>query len=413
MRMKRVPSRAALLAIASASVMALSATAHAEILRMAAWNIEADIDGDTGPLPGLPGVLEGIGEETIGSDGSIPLDILTLEETTSKVDTINPIVNDLNSFYSSAALVSKYGTNVYATPSFEASTSGGYVGDGNGPNDIIYNSSVLNLISAKGVGNPGASGSYPGGGAYAGEYRQVALYEFQPISGPASSAFYVFVMHAKSGTTNTDATDRNDEAEIVRNYEAANLPSNARVIYAGDLNTSASTDASYETFTAADSPSDVAQGQGFDPLDEPGNWDENNAFQQGSGAAKGVLTESTTDIRYRDDFQLQTQNVYEDQSGGLEYVDGTYQAFGNNGSVAEGHDVSGSTALSGLPTSAPADGEPDSSQVISDLQTASDHFPVVADYTEVVPEPASLATMSFGVIGMLLLGRRKKSCASI
>src|SRR5580704_18986832 len=67
-------------------------------IRVATYNIEADIDGVTTPLPGLYQVLEGIGEEQLQGDVQ-PLDILALEETTSNSATIAPIVCNLNTFY--------------------------------------------------------------------------------------------------------------------------------------------------------------------------------------------------------------------------------------------------------------------------------------------------------------------------
>ncbi len=154
-------------------------------------------------------------------------------------------------------------------------------------------------------------------------------------------------------------------------------------MYAGDLNTTSSNDASYQTLLATDSPGGVAQGAGFDPINRPGNWDDNTAFQD-------ILSESATDLRYRDDHELITQNILSAAAGGLGYVTGAYHTFGVNGTTPEGGSVnSGSdTALdSDLvqdgPTFIPA------STLYSDLTTASDHLPVVADYDLI---PADTAT---------------------
>src|ERR1035437_9597534 len=70
------------------------ASAQTRTIRVVTYNIEDDISGATTPLPGLiapssggsvtnGGVLEGIGEEILGSDPAQPLDILALQETTS------------------------------------------------------------------------------------------------------------------------------------------------------------------------------------------------------------------------------------------------------------------------------------------------------------------------------------------
>jgi hypothetical protein len=84
-----------------------------------------------------------------------------------------------------------------------------------------------------------------------------------------------------------------------------------------------------------------------------------------------------------------TTNVYYGAADGLALVPGTYHAFGNNGTTPYNGTVnSGSnTALnsdlaSGAPISA--------AQLYLDLTTASDHLPVVADYTIPITVPAPL-----------------------
>jgi Endonuclease/Exonuclease/phosphatase family len=325
-------------------------------IRAATYNIEADINGVTTPRPGLYQVLEGIGEEQLQGDVQ-PLDILALEETTSNSTTIAPIVSNLNSFYAGLA--------VYSQSPYQA-TQNGSNADGNGPNGLVYNTKTLNLLASVGVGTPGGPSN--------GEYRQVVRYEFQPVGDTGSTGiFYTYVAHSKSGGTSADATDRNEEAQIIRNDEAT-LPANAAVIYMGDFNTTASSDASYQTLTASTSPSGVAQGAGFDPINMPGNWDLNSAF-------RGIMTESATNLRYRDDHQLVTQNILNDAPGELGYIASTYNAFGNNGTTPEGGSVdSGSdTALN---NDLVQDGPTfiSASTLYGDLTTASDHLPVVADY---------------------------------
>jgi endonuclease/exonuclease/phosphatase family metal-dependent hydrolase len=332
-------------------------------IRIVTYNIEDDINGATTPLPGLYPVLEGIGEEEV--QGSYqPLDILALQETTSNVTTVAPIVSTLNTFYSGIA--------DYAQSTYQATQSGGNT-DGNGPNALIYNTTTLNLLASVGVGTPKGSSN--------GEYRQVVRYEFQPVGDTGSTGiFYVYVSHSKSGSTTTDSNDRNEEAQIVRNDEAT-LPASAAVLYVGDLNLNASTDASYQTLAAASSPSGVGQGAGFDPINKPGNWALNSAFQ-------GILTESATDLRYRDDLELVTQNVLDDTAGNIGYVSGSYHTFGNNGTTP----IQGSVD-SGSDTALNNDLVQDGPLFISaatlyaDLTTASDHLPVVADYTVPPPPP--------------------------
>ena len=312
-------------------------------LRIATYNMEADINGDTTPLPGFYQVLEGIGEEQLQGDVQ-PVDIVTLEETTSNSTTVAPIVTNLNSYYNGLA--------VYAQSSYQATEEGNDPTDGNGPNALIYNTKTLTLLASVGVGTPEGSTN--------GEYRQVVRYEFQPVGDTGSTGiFYVYVSHMKSGTTSADATDRGEEATIIRNDEAT-LPANSSVLYTGDLN-SAPPEAEFTNFTAS------GQGEAYDPL----NFSTSVQY----------YSESATDLRYRDDYELMTSNVLDD-TGAINYVSGTLHSFGNNGTTpAQGSVNSGSdTALN---SDLVQDGGTfiSASTLYSDLTTASDHLPVVADYT--------------------------------
>src|ERR1017187_10057349 len=154
------------------------ASAQTMTIRVVAYNIAADINGITAPLPGLitpsgvggtvtnGGVLEGIGEEILGSDPAQPLDILALQETTSNGTTIQPIVNGLNIVYSTRGISAGY-----AMSPVQGGQNGGNTG-GNGPNAMVYNTNTLQLIASVGVGTPLGSGN--------GEYRQVMRYLFAP-----------------------------------------------------------------------------------------------------------------------------------------------------------------------------------------------------------------------------------------
>ncbi len=144
--------------------IAAAAFAQTRTIRVVTYNIEDDIDGATTPLPGLiapssggsvtnGGVLEGIGEEVYGGDTNRPIDILTLQETTSNTTTVQPIVDGLNAFYSSRGMSAGYAMSPY-----QATEEGGDTADGNGPNALVYNTNTLQLIASVGVGTPGGRG---------------------------------------------------------------------------------------------------------------------------------------------------------------------------------------------------------------------------------------------------------------
>jgi endonuclease/exonuclease/phosphatase family metal-dependent hydrolase len=345
------------------SITCFGVCAHAGVLRVVDWNIEADINGHTTARAGFNTVLQGIGNEIIANNAQ-PLDIMSLEETTSNATTVQPILTMLNGDYAGAN---------YKTSTLQASESGGDASSGNGPNAIVYNANTVTLLGSVGVGTPDGSGN--------GEYRQVVRYEFQPIGG--NSPFYVYVSHMKSGTTSSDASDRGKEATIIRNNEAT-LPANSSVLYLGDLN-AAPPEAEFTNLTAS------GEGQAFDPLN--------------FSTSTQLLTYSSTSLRFRDDYQLMTQNIL-DGTGAIGYVNGSLHTFGNNGTTAARArtDAATNTDLSYMTT---ANGyTPTQSQILSALTTASDHLPNVADYTFSVPEPTCLTLIAFGL--NILLNRRPR-----
>jgi len=382
--------------------------AQTRTLRIVTYNIEDDIASTvfgppfstdaTTPLPGLVspyaggtstngsytggGVLEGIGEEVLSDGVAQPLDIVCLEET-SGGSTVNPIVTALNTYYSQ---YNPSATNLYAATPYQATESGGTTNDGNGPNSMVYNTKTVQLLASVPVDPPGGTGSL---GSSSGEYREVMRYEFCPAGEPTNSAptFYIYVSHYKSGTTSGDATDRAEEAVIIRNNET-NLPANARVIYVGDYNVDTSAEAGYQTIAAATSPGGIAQGQGLDPLNVTNNPNINWESTTTNKSILIMLSDSDTDLRYRDDLQLSTSNIFYSQPGGLGLVTNTYHSFGNNASLTYGASVNNATntALNNLVAGAPIS----ASQLRLDLTGASDHLPVVADYT--IPLPAANLT---------------------
>ena len=94
---------------------------------------------------------------------------------------------------------------------------------------------------------------------------------------------------------------------------------------------------------------------------------------------------------------------------GLQLVPGTYTPFGNNGSTAFHGTVNsaGNTALADLPNQA---------AVLSALTTATDHLPLVADYTVVgVPEPTSAVLACLAALALVVARhnrRRSRQCSS-
>jgi hypothetical protein len=170
----------------------------------------------------------------------------------------------------------------------------------------------------------------------------------------------------------------------------------------GDYNMGGTTEAGYQTMTALTSPTasgSLSQGMAVDPLN-PTNVTTTWSSSNHTAAYESMITESTeTRFSFRDDLQLMTSNVYTDSSTALAYVPGSEHAFGNDGTVA-----AGGTYFTGT---APAAG--DFSNVKYDLSQASDHLPLVADYTfsfSTVPEPGTMLLLG-GSAGLMAFRRRR------
>jgi PKD repeat protein len=379
-------------ALCVACGFATLASAQNLTLRIVCYNIEDDTGGFTTPRPGLinpsgggsttnGGVLEGIGEEILGTDSAQPLDILALEETTRNSNTVASIVAGLNAFYS---VYNPLASNMYAMSAYQATDSGGET-SGGGPNALVYNTKTVQLLASVPVDPPGGVSQL---GSASGEYREVMRYEFAPASQTPTPAteFYIYVSHYKAESGTNEEAARAEEAAIIRTNEADSLPANARVLYVGDYNVDTSSEAGYQTILAATAPNGIAQGKGIDPL----NTNATTGINFDGNSNLSWKTETTTKLEYRDDLQVSTTNVYNAVVGGLALVPGTYHAFGNNGTTSYETSVNsaGNTALNDLKPGSPIS----AAQLYMDLTNASDHLPVVADYTIPVVQPGAVFT---------------------
>jgi hypothetical protein len=384
-----------------APVASAQATTNRTI-RVVCYNLMDDIDGFTTPLAGLiapfgggsftesssgtvtnGGVLEGIGEEILGADPAQPIDILALEETTSNTSTVQPIVNALNTFYS---LSNPGPSNMYAMSAYQATEQGGIITNGNGPNAMVYNTTTVQLVASVPVDPPGGISQL---GSISGEYREVMRYEFAAagVTVTPSNVFYVYVSHYKAQTNASDQVSRTGEATIIRNDEANHLPADARVIYLGDYNISISGELSYQIILSNSAPNGIHQGQGIDLL----NLSAATNIDWSTNSLLSVKSETATALEWRFDIQLITSNVYYGLPGGLALVPGTYHIFGNNGTTPYKKSVNNGSNTA-LNTNLAAGSTISAAQLYQDLTGASDHLPMVADYT--IPVPVSTTNAS-------------------
>ena len=369
-------------------ITAVASAQTTRTLRIVTYNLQADTGTITTPRAGLVipsggsatngGVLEGIGEEIIAGDPAQPIDVLALNETTSNSTTVQPIVDALNTFYAYFGKTARY-----AMSSYQALSTGG---TGGGPSALVYNTNTVQLLASIGVGTP--TGAEPSGN---GEYRQVVRYEFAPtgVTAGTNNEFYIYVSHYKASSGSANEADRLGEATIIRNDETS-LPANSRVLYVGDYNPdNNSGEPGYQTICSNSAPNGVKQGQGVDPLNilwGPYTSASTTINWSSTTTATNILfmlSDASTGIKYRDDLQVMTSNVYYGVTGGLAYVPGSYHSFGNNGSFTYGASVntSGNTALNDLDPALTNLYKLSATTLKAYLTTASDHLPVVADYT--------------------------------
>jgi hypothetical protein len=402
-------------ALLAACCLAMTLCAQTRALRIVTYNIEADIGvtnkqptftnivtsaAEGPPLPGLiapptatnnfaaGGVLEGIGEELVNGNAQ-PLDILALQETTSNPATVTPIVNALNTFYGFAGL--------YSNSTYQATESSGDNAFGNGPNALVYNTKTVQLLASVPVDPPGGTNNLGGvSSGYSGEYREVMRYHFAPagVATNAFNTFYIYVSHYKSGSSITanNTNSRAAEAFIVRSNMMTTLPAGARILYVGDFNTGDASEPMYATLTAP------GTNQLIDPLNPARSLTTN--FDGSTVPAN--LTDAATYLQYRDDYQMMTTNIYYNTPGGLALVAGTYHPFGNNGTTAyhsSANSGSNTSLNNRLVTNGPA--FISAAQLYVDLTGASDHLPIVANYTIPLPAPV-ISNVSLAATNLVL-----------
>jgi hypothetical protein len=310
-------------------------------LLIGTWNVDiADTGGANRIASNFQTVLAAIGQESAYGGAQAP-DILTVTEVRSNANTGTQ--NDTE--WLTQQMNAVYGAGQYAHDTLNGTSTGG------GTEGVIYNTRTVQLLLSVAVGVTSTTGMA----------RQELRYLFRPVvAGDGSADFYVYVGHAKAGTTTTDASRRNNEAQQVR-ADADALGFGVAVLYTGDFNSPSSNQAAEQTYLSA------GNGQAFDPINRLGSWSNNAAFID-------TDTLSTTSLYTRSDRLWETGAVRSSTGGsGLKDMPSTYHVFGNNGSVALNHGVtdSANTALSELPNR---------STVLADLPLCSDHLPVLQKY---------------------------------
>ncbi len=365
-----------------AAVLAAVPSAGLAQIRIASYNLEADISTGQSFNPGTDSVLQAIGTESWTGGFAHQLDIIGLEETSdtqSNAVTTNALLTRLNQIYPAGT---------YAKSATTGQISGSII-TGNGPSSILYNTNTLQLIATVGVGS--VSGGQLGSGSTQFP-RQEMRYEFRPVGyGSLSTAdFYVYVGHYKAG--NPAMTPKPARCAVVpkQHSSAATPPCSPQARASSTPATSTSPATKAPTLTAPQLPNPLnrtttgtgtlTNGKAVDPINlGNGSWNNsNNAFLS-------AYSDATDSLTSRLDFQLSTPSV--NDGHGFSVIPGSYHIFGNNGTTPKNQPATNAsnTALKSLSNG---------TAILTDITTASDHYPIVADYRL----PAMMTT-SIGTIG--------------
>lgn len=335
-------------------------------LRILDYNVGGSSSASPGPRPGMDAVLAAINAQTRAGFARA-IDILLMQEGDSTSTTGQAYATLLNTLS---------GGTTYLRSTVNGTTTGA------GRPMAVYNSATVTLVAEEAIGVAGS----------AGQPRQTLRYQFRPVGYDASADFYVYNSHFKAVDDAASANRRNIEAQANR-ANADALGPNVNVIYTGDLNLYTAAEAAFQTLTAP------GNGQAFDPVDAIGDWSDNAAFRavhtQSPATTAAYPGQVTGGMDDRFDFQLVSGEWLDGR--GLDYIAGSYWAFGNTGSQSlNGAITTGSP--SALQAFLPGYSVAQSGTILTFLSQVSDHLPVVADYQIPARLSASLAALPATVI---------------
>lgn len=162
--------------------------------------------------------------------------------------------------------------------------------------------------------------------------RDINRYRLKLITVDASTNpqyLEVFVCHLKASQGGQNELLRLDMVEGFTDY-LSTLNPNDPVIFAGDLNLYTSTEPAYQELLNSSNPIVIK-----DPIDSPGDWNSNASFEFLHTQSTRISSAEFNDfgagggLDSRFDFILMSENLL-DPDADIHYIDGTYEAFGNN-----------------------------------------------------------------------------------
>jgi len=236
-------------------------------------------------------------------------------------------------------------------------------------NALFYRTAAFDFISADTIGTP---------------LREIHHFVMRP-DGYADTAaeIHFYSAHLKASATQADKDQREDECKRWRNR--MNLhPAGTNIIGGGDFNIQSSSELSYATWLIGSLADN--DGRLFDPINTPGNWNNNASFAavhtQSPRTAANPYGGATGGMDDRFDFLLISSAMNDNE--GTAYVAGTYKCYGNDGQHLN-------LAINDLPII------PEGATIADALEEASDHMPVIMT----IQLPAKIgvvASLNFGTV---------------
>ena len=220
--------------------------------------------------------------------------------------------------------------------------------------------------------------------------------EWRIIHNTSEKELYLYGVHFKASSGQSNADQRLEEATVLRNY-LNDLDENFFIV-AGDFNIYSNNQSSEPAFEMLTGSSNNNNGRLYDPINRIGNWHNNSSFADvhtqsprttsfGGGAPGGM------DDRF--DWLFISSALLSDSSD-IHYIEDSYETFGNDGNhfnqaINSGNNMSVSN------------------EIANALHDASDHLPVYMDLffndltyafsgisiTEIMPDP-SMVSDSYG-----------------
>jgi endonuclease/exonuclease/phosphatase family metal-dependent hydrolase len=200
------------------------------------------------------------------------------------------------------------------------------------------------------------------------------IYRFSIVPSGFADTLYVFSVHLKAGSSTADRAQRDQEVDTLRKYSDLLTP-NSYFLTCGDFNFKSETDGNGYARLLQQQPGE--NGNFYEFINWTGSWSNSaNAIlhtqsprttSSQSSISYGTLGGASGGMDDRFDLLLGSAAVY--NTGGVDIVPGTYEAFGNDGLH---HNV----ALTDAPSHSSL-----STQVIAALHNVSDHLPVKATFS--------------------------------